>query len=95
MTWLRNHIRKSPLVSLRQYSRGSRVAHYDVLASLGAGAMGEVYRTGERNEWMTVRPDDPAGILDIMPVHVTPDGKTYAYGYRRQLSDLYIVTGLT
>jgi hypothetical protein len=50
--------------------------------------------TGERREWMTIRPDDPAGILDIMPVHITPDGKTYAYGYRRQLSDLYIVTGL-
>jgi len=29
-----------------------------------------------------------------MPVHITPDGQTYAYGYRRQLSDLYIVTGL-
>jgi hypothetical protein len=50
--------------------------------------------TGERREWVTIRPDDPAGILDIMPVHITPDGRTYAYGYRRQLSDLYIVTGL-
>ena len=50
--------------------------------------------TGERREWVTIRPDDPAGILDIMPVHITPDGSTYAYGYRRQLSDLYIVTGL-
>ena len=50
--------------------------------------------SGERKEWVTIRPDDPAGILDIMPVHITPDGKTYAYGYRRQLSDLYVVTGL-
>jgi hypothetical protein len=25
---------------------------------------------------------------------VTPDGMTYAFGYRRLLSDLYIVTGL-
>jgi serine/threonine protein kinase len=50
--------------------------------------------TGERREWATIRPDDPAGILDIMPVHITPDGHTYAYGYRRQLSDLYVVTGL-
>jgi eukaryotic-like serine/threonine-protein kinase len=58
----------------------------------------KIYRvdiaSGERREWVTIRPDDPAGILDIMPVHITPDGKTYAYGYRRQLSDLYIVTGL-
>jgi serine/threonine protein kinase len=58
----------------------------------------KIYRvdvaSGERGEWVTIRPDDPAGILDIMPVHITPDGQTYAYGYRRQLSDLYIVTGL-
>jgi Tol biopolymer transport system component len=50
--------------------------------------------SGERREWLVVRPNDPAGILDIMPVHITPDGKTYTYGYRRLLSDLYIVTGL-
>ena len=50
--------------------------------------------SGERQEWLPIRPDDPAGILDIMPVHITPDGETYAYGYRRLLSDLYIVTGL-
>ena len=50
--------------------------------------------SGAREEWLPIRPDDPAGILDIMPVHITPDGMTYAYGYRRLLSDLYIVTGL-
>jgi serine/threonine protein kinase len=50
--------------------------------------------TGERVKWVSLRPPDPAGILDIMPVHITPDGQTYAYGYRRFLSDLYVVTGL-
>jgi Tol biopolymer transport system component len=50
--------------------------------------------SGKREEWLPIRPDDPAGILDIMPVHITPDGMTYAFGYRRLLSDLYIVTGL-
>jgi hypothetical protein len=29
-----------------------------------------------------------------MPVHITPDGQTYAYGYRRFLSDLFIATPL-
>jgi len=51
--------------------------------------------TGERTPWHTIRPGDPAGINDIMPVHITPDGQTYAYGYRRFLSDLYVVSGLT
>lgn len=50
--------------------------------------------TGDRQAWLPIHPDDPAGILDIMPVHITPDGKNYAFGYRRLLSDLYIVTGL-
>jgi len=47
-----------------------------------------------RTPWHTIQPSDPAGILDIFPVHITPDGQTYAYGYRRFLSDLYIVSGL-
>ncbi|HUP65603.1 MAG TPA: protein kinase, partial [Thermoanaerobaculia bacterium] len=51
--------------------------------------------SGERREWATIRPGDPAGILDVMPVHITPDGQTYAYGFRRFLSDLFIATSLT
>ena len=50
--------------------------------------------SGERREWAAIRPGDPAGILDVMPVHITPDGQTYAYGYRRFLSDLFIATSL-
>ncbi|HXI13647.1 MAG TPA: protein kinase [Thermoanaerobaculia bacterium] len=50
--------------------------------------------SGERSEWVAIRPSDPAGILDVMPVHITPDGQTYAYGFRRFLSDLFIATSL-
>ena len=50
--------------------------------------------SGERREWAPIRPGDPAGILDVMPVCITPDGQTYAYGYRRFLSDLFMVSGL-
>jgi dipeptidyl aminopeptidase/acylaminoacyl peptidase len=50
--------------------------------------------SGERKEWVEIRPGDPAGILDVMPVHITPDGQHYAYGYRRFLSDLFIATSL-
>ena len=50
--------------------------------------------SGERKEWVVIRPGDPAGILDVMPVHITPDGQHYAYGYRRFLSDLFIATSL-
>jgi DNA-binding winged helix-turn-helix (wHTH) protein/Tol biopolymer transport system component len=39
-------------------------------------------------------PPDPAGILEISPVQMTPDAKTFVYGYDRYLSELYIVDGL-
>lgn len=39
-------------------------------------------------------PTDPAGILEIYKVKLTPDEKTFAYSYDRYLSELYIVDGL-
>ena len=39
-------------------------------------------------------PKDPAGIAGILAAFVTADGRGYAYGYRRVLSDLYEVDGL-
>jgi hypothetical protein len=39
-----------------------------------------------------LRPDDPAGILDIFPIRITRDGS--AYFYRRFLSDLYVIDGV-
>jgi len=50
--------------------------------------------TGQRGEWKQLRPADPAGVEFIGPILLTPDAKTYVYGYRRQLTDLYLVTGL-
>jgi eukaryotic-like serine/threonine-protein kinase len=51
-------------------------------------------KTGERQVWKTIIPADPAGLVDIAPVFITPDRKTYAYTYSRILSDLYLVEGL-
>jgi len=39
-------------------------------------------------------PRDAAGVNIIFPILVTADGKSYVYGYRRILSDLYLVEGL-
>jgi len=52
-------------------------------------------QTGERTLAHTIRPGDPAGVMDIQPVKITPDGRHYAYGYRRYLSDLFVVHGMT
>ncbi|MCI0446189.1 hypothetical protein L0152_23605, partial [bacterium] len=50
--------------------------------------------TGKRTFWKEITPSDPAGIAGGMNVMITPDGKSYAYTYRRVLSDLYLVPGL-
>lgn len=39
-------------------------------------------------------PADPAGVTNVSPVAVTPDGETSVYGYVRRLSELFIVEGL-
>jgi Tol biopolymer transport system component len=58
----------------------------------------KVYRleiaTGNRVLWKELTPPDPAGVEFVGPVLPTPDGKSYVYGYRRLLSDLYLVEGL-
>jgi dipeptidyl aminopeptidase/acylaminoacyl peptidase len=50
--------------------------------------------TGARMIWRDLAPADPAGLLDVGPIHVTPDGGSYVYSYRRWLSTLYLVEGL-
>jgi hypothetical protein len=50
--------------------------------------------TGQRTMWKQLMPPDPAGVEYVGPILPTPDGKAYVYGYRRMLSDLYVVDGL-
>jgi dipeptidyl aminopeptidase/acylaminoacyl peptidase/predicted Ser/Thr protein kinase len=50
--------------------------------------------TGQHTAWTQLRPADPAGVEFIGPILMTPDAKAYVYGYRRLLTDLYIVQGL-
>jgi dipeptidyl aminopeptidase/acylaminoacyl peptidase len=50
--------------------------------------------TGQRTPWKELMPLDSAGVQNIGPIRITPDGQTYAYGFQRRLSDLYLVEGL-
>ncbi len=58
----------------------------------------KVYRlniaTGQRTLWKQLMPPDPAGVELVGPILPSSDGKAYVYGYRRMLSDLYLVDGL-
>jgi Tol biopolymer transport system component len=51
--------------------------------------------TGRRERWKDLAPPELAGMIYVQPVHVTPDGRSYVYGYvRSATSDLYLVEGL-
>jgi hypothetical protein len=51
--------------------------------------------TGRRDPWKTLAPPELAGLIDIAPVMMTADGKSYAYGYSSAaISDLYLIEGL-
>jgi eukaryotic-like serine/threonine-protein kinase len=62
------------------------------------GIPARVYRieviTGRRQLVYTLAPSDAAGLWNIWPVLLTPDGKSYVYSDYRILSDLYLATGL-
>jgi eukaryotic-like serine/threonine-protein kinase len=64
----------------------------------GGDLPSKVYRldvaTGNRALWRELMPPDPSGVEFVGPVLPTPDGRSYVYGYRRLLSDLYLVERL-
>jgi hypothetical protein len=50
--------------------------------------------TGKRHLWKKLQPPDSNGVYSITDFRITRDGRTYVYSYKRQLSQLYVVTGV-
>jgi WD40 repeat protein len=50
-------------------------------------------RTGAPQPWQDLKPD-PVGLLDVTPIRVSPDCKSYVYSPMNVLSKTYVVTGL-
>ena len=50
-------------------------------------------QSGGRTLWKTIEVPDPAGV-HMYSFIVTPDARSYAYGYMRILDELYLVEGL-
>jgi Tol biopolymer transport system component len=51
---------------------------------------------GRRERWKSIEPADPVGLIGIQSaaMHITPDGKSYAYSYWKTLTELYLVDNL-
>jgi serine/threonine protein kinase/Tol biopolymer transport system component len=50
--------------------------------------------SGKKTVRKEIVPVDTTGVSTIGPIQMTPDGKTYVYGFHRTLGDLYLVEGL-
>ena len=50
--------------------------------------------TGKRYLWKEIRPSQPIDFRYDLHLHVTPDGRAYAYNFTLQMSDLYLAQGL-
>ena len=50
--------------------------------------------TGRQELVRKLIPGDSGGVYSVWNLHITPDGKTYAYSYRQTLSNLYVAEGL-
>ena len=68
------------------------------LRSRGNGLVLAVTRldpaTGERQPVLSFTLPDPAGFQFFRSVHMTPDGRTFAFTFSRKLSELYVVDGV-
>ncbi len=50
--------------------------------------------TGRRELWKTIAPGDRSGLVSIDNIVMTPDARSYAYGYEQILTSLEVVEGL-
>jgi hypothetical protein len=50
--------------------------------------------SGTKEKWLELMPKEMLGLNQIVGVKLTPDGKTYAYSYKQELSDLYLMEDL-
>ena len=50
--------------------------------------------TGNKEKWLELKLKDNPGGYQIVGIKLTPDGKTYAYSYMREFSDLYLMEDL-
>jgi dipeptidyl aminopeptidase/acylaminoacyl peptidase len=50
--------------------------------------------TGHREVWKELQPRSSPGATFLARIHVTPDGQSYGYTFKRAQSQLHLVTGL-
>ena len=52
------------------------------------------WKTGERKPLVKIMPADRAGLRGLNTLHISADGKTYAYSVAQQIEELHSIEGL-
>ncbi|MBL8229249.1 MAG: winged helix-turn-helix domain-containing protein [Bryobacterales bacterium] len=86
---------EEPLAPLRWSADGEwlYVQHLQSYTGLPAKVSRIHGKSGARELWKEISPPDTMGVTDVTGVAISRDGGSYAYSYRRTLSDLYAVDG--
>src|SRR5207249_3923938 len=86
---------EEPLAPIRWSNDGEWLFVMHLRASVQSSAQVSGIRpaTGEIRPWKVLTPADPIGVNSITGVTIADDGNSYAYSYRRVLSDLYLAEG--
>jgi hypothetical protein len=82
-----------PGEALARWDRDGRAVFLVETASIPARVF-RVTLDGRREQVKMLAPDDLSGAIAIHRLVMTADGEAYAYTLERQLSDLYVATGL-
>jgi hypothetical protein len=77
-----------------QWSEDGRSLYVWAKGTLPAKVFRIEVSTGRRQLWREFMPSDPAGIVQIETLVLTPDERAYAYTYERSLDELYVIEGL-
>ncbi len=84
----------APGEAVTQWSPDGRFLYARELGTLPARIFRVERATGRRELWKELMPSDPAGVLAIFGALASADGRSYAYTYARDLSDLFFVEGV-
>jgi hypothetical protein len=73
--------------------RGTPLPLHHLCRSLPAKIFRLDPTTGKRVFWLEITPVDPSGLL-YGHIYISPDGQSYAYHFRRILTNLYVAQNL-
>ena len=78
-----------------RWSQDGKSIYCALAGSIPAEIVRVDVETGRREPVRSLAPPERAGLIEIFPIFLTPDGTSYAFGFGRAgTSDLYVIDGL-